>query len=38
VEQEYDIGAYPPFAVTVNLVVLEIREAQFCVLVTERGW
>lgn len=36
-EQPYDIGAFPPFAVTVDLVLLEIREAELCVLVVKRG-
>jgi 8-oxo-dGTP diphosphatase len=33
----YDPGAYPPFAVTVDLVVLTIQADRLCVLVVTRG-
>ena len=33
----YDPGAYPPFAVTVDLAVLTIRDGAFCLLLVERG-
>ncbi|WP_445256452.1 NUDIX hydrolase [Nocardioides aurantiacus] len=33
----YDPGAFEPFAVTVDLVVLTIRDDELCVLTVERG-
>ncbi len=33
----YDASAHPPFAVTVDLVVLTIRDDELCVLTVERG-
>ncbi len=33
----YDPSAYPPFAVTVDLVVLTVRDGQLCTLLIERG-
>ena len=33
----YDPGAYPPFAVTVDMVLLTVREHAFSVLLVERG-
>ncbi len=33
----YDIHEYPPFALTVDLVVLTIREGKLCVLLVERA-
>jgi 8-oxo-dGTP diphosphatase len=35
--QRYDPGAYPPVAVTVDLVVLTIRDGQLAVLIVRRG-
>jgi len=37
VDEAYDIRKYPPFAVTVDLVVLAIREGQLRVLVIKRA-
>jgi len=34
---DYDPGAYPPFAVTVDMVLLTVREHAFSVLLVERG-
>lgn len=36
-DESYDAGAYPPFAVTVDLVVLTIREDALQVLLVRRG-
>jgi 8-oxo-dGTP diphosphatase len=35
--EPYDAGAYPPFAVTVDLVVLTVRDHGLCVLAVRRG-
>jgi 8-oxo-dGTP diphosphatase len=34
---DYDPAAFPPMAVTVDLVVLTVREGRLCVLVVRRG-
>src|SRR4030088_2730639 len=36
-EAVYDPSAYPPFAVTVDLVVLTVRDHGLCVLAVRRG-
>lgn len=37
IESSYDPSAFPPFAVTVDLVVLTVRDGRLCVLLVERG-
>lgn len=36
-DPEYDPAAFPPFAVTVDLVVLTIRGGELCTLLVQRG-
>ena len=36
-EEPYDPSVFPPFAVTVDLVVLTVRDGQLCTLLVERG-
>lgn len=37
ISEHYDPSAFPPFAVTVDLVVLTVRDGQLCTLLIERG-
>lgn len=37
VPQDYDPGAYPPFAVTVDIVVLTVQDDELLVALVERG-
>lgn len=37
VNVEYDPGAFPPFAVTVDIALFSVREGRLCVLLVDRG-